>query len=254
MYREGVRPAYAGPMRRLLVVLALLPCLGCAHPRNAEPGSDQGAPAHVAQAELLLSQLRPEDNEYRDSPANVSYAHTRHENAECRTDSSGFVTAVLKHTYRLTDAQVRRDLGNERPLAQHYHAAIEAGPAFKQAKAVQDARAGDIIAIRNPSDHRNNGQVMIMAADPRRRDPTPPIVNGAIQWDLDVIDCAEFPHSDDTRYQPGGYPRTGAGRGTFRVYVDNSGAVVGHAWSDAPEAAFREQAERHLVIGRFSHP
>jgi hypothetical protein len=247
-------------MRRVIMVLAVFLPLGCASTtrvdavsnHTATPVPDSAAtPAHLAQAELLLSQLRPQDTEYRHSPSNVSFANTRHANAECRTDCSGFVTAILKHTYRLTDKDVRRDLGNERPLSEHYHAAIESGPAFEQVKHIQDARPGDIIAIRHPSDHRNNGHVMILAAEPRRREPTPQVFENTVQWDLDVIDCTEFPHSNDTRYQPKTDPRTGAGRGTFRLYTNERGEVVGHAWSDSPQAAFREQAERHLVIGRF---
>lgn len=211
-------------------------------------------PPHLAEAELLLTQLRPEDTNYQHSPSLVSFANTRHRNAECRTDCSGFVAAVLKHTYRLSDGQVRETMGNVRPLSQHFHAAVEAGPGFMQAKHIQDVRAGDIVAIRNPSDNRNAGHVMIVAAPVRRHEPSAPVVAGSQQWDLDVIDCTDNAHSNDTRSVPGGQARTGAGRGTFRVYTDGQGTVIGHTWSDSPRSVFREQAERHLVIGRFIPP
>jgi hypothetical protein len=235
--------------RLFATLLALVLLTACtAHPTRS---TDPDKPPHLAQAELFLTQLRPQDTSHQHSPSLVSFAHTRHDNAECRTDCSGFVEAILRHTYRLTDLQVRETMGNERPLAQHFHAAIEAGPAFTQIKHIQDANPGDIIAIRNPSYNRNAGHVMILAAQPRRRDPTPPLIDNTRQWDLDVIDCTDAPHSNDSRSKPNDESATGAGRGTFRIYTDKDGLIVGHTWSDSHASAYRTQDDRHLVIGRW---
>ncbi len=235
---------------RLSILLFLFVSLAsCAH--TGTKSLDPDVPPHLADAQLLLTQLRPEDNVYQPSPSNVSFANTRHDNAECRTDASGFVTAILQHTYRLSDHQLRVRLGNERPLAHHLVTAIEAGPSFTNILHIQDAKPGDIIAIYYASYNRNAGHAMILAAPPRPRTPTPLLIKNYEQWDLDVIDMAESPHSNDTRFQPGEDPHPGAGRGTFRLYTDHEGLVTGYAWDDSPNSGFYPQVERHLVIGRY---
>ena len=174
--------------------------------------------------------------------------------AACRTDCSGFINALLKHTYQLTDEQLSAMLQARRPLAKHYYAAIAAGHGFQAIASLQQAQAGDIIAVRYIKSEKgeNTGHVMLMSGTPRQRPASEPVVAGTVQWEVPVIDESESGHGlHDTRHLAEGGFRDGLGAGVLRIYTDAAGKIVGHSWSVTRKSKFRSQKDRPLVIGRL---
>ena len=150
----------------------------------------------------------------------------------------------------------------KRPLAKTYHDAIVHEHGFEKIAHVADALPGDILAIAYPPGGENTGHVMLVAAKPRARKPTPPEIENTEQWEITVIDVSRSGHGpDDTRIRglksgdtanadSGKKSREGLGRGTFRIYTDAAGDVAGYSWSTSKGSKFVEQSFHHLVIGR----
>jgi len=240
-------------MQRLsiLAVALLAAALGCATPDAPAPAR----PPHLALAESLVAALRPEDTAYQHEPTVVVWpSDPGHDRAECRADCSGFVSAVLRRAYDLSESDLAAVVGAERPRAKTFHDAIVAGRGFRVV-ALDDARPGDVLAIRFPAGSEDTGHVMFLASAPRRRAATAPVVEGTTQWELDVLDSTGSPHgTSDSRHAKSGRPRTGAGRGTIRVYVDKAGAFCGYTWSTSAKSPFRRQETRDAALGRFEPP
>src|SRR5262249_15764607 len=127
------------------------------------------------------------------------------DHAECRTDCSGLLDAVLKRAYHLNSAQLGEWLAAKRPLATHYHAAIAAEHGFERIKTLGDVRPGEGRGVKYPPGAKggNTGHVMIVAGTPHERKPTAPIVDRTQQWEVPVIDESESGHgTTDTRHRP----------------------------------------------------
>jgi len=236
------------------VAAALAGCSSTVTPPEHSPARP-AAPPHFALVDSLLRDLRPQDTNYQHKPTLVAWAgDPDHERAECRADCSGLVTAVLARAYSLSDADVADLFGAKRPRARNFHDAIAAARAFRRV-AFADALPGDVLAISFPAGSEDTGHVMFVASPPRARDATPPIVPGTTQWELDVVDSTGSPHGpSDPRYSKTGRPRTGAGRGTIRIYTQASGAIAGYAWSTGAKSEFRAQETRDAALGRFVPP
>ena len=84
--------------------------------------------------------------------------------------------------------------------------------------------------------------------------PTPPFVDGTMQWSVPVIDSSESGHGPtDTRHKrgAGGRDHDGLGRGVFRLYADARGGVGGFCVEHAKVSRFVAPDDEHLVLGRL---
>jgi hypothetical protein len=139
-----------------------------------------------------------------------------------------------------------------RPTAADYHDAIAKRHGFQRIERLRDAHPGDILAVKYPAGSANTGHIMLVAAPPRRLKPSPPLVDGAEQWEVAVIDCSHSGHgTTDTRHLAGGKSRAGLGQGTLRVYTAPSGAVAGYTWSTYSKSEYNDQKAHHMEIGRL---
>ena len=209
-------------------------------------------------ATRLVDEMKPDQTSYtHDAPVVQWEGVDGAKTAECRTDCSGLLDALLKRSYGYTDDTFKDWLGRKRPLAKTYHDAIVDGKRFMRIELVQDMKPGDVIAIKYKPDVPANkggdtGHIMIVVDKPEARKATEPLEDGTEQWAVTVIDESMSYHGkSDTRYLASGKDGHGAGRGVFRLYSDKEGHVMGHAWSLLRVSDYHDQDDRHLVIGRL---
>jgi len=216
--------------------------------------AQQPASPQVREAVRLVHNVSASTSDYQHAVGPVVWPGDESgKHAACHTDCSGFINALLKHTYQLTDEQLSAMLQAHRPLAKHYYAAITAGHGFQAITSLQQVQPGDIIAVCYLKSEKgeNTGHVMLLAGTPRQRPASEPVVAGTLQWEVPVIDESESGHGlHDTRHLAEGGFRDGLGAGILRIYTDASGKIVGHSWSETRKSKFRSQLDRPLVIGR----
>lgn len=231
--------------RRLTVVAVLLAAAsGFGRPEMAEP-------KHLRDARILLQSLTPDGTSYRHKNGEVRWPGTNGA-AVCHTDCSGFLDALLKHSYGYDRKRFETWMGSGHPTAARYHDAIAGEGGFQRIAHLADARPGDILAIKYPPGSSNTGHVMLVAGSPRKMRPSPPLADGTDQWEVPIIDCSHSGHgASDNRHLANGKSREGLGRGVLRIYSTPSGAVAGHTWSTSAKSEYIDQGTRHLEIGRL---
>ncbi|MGK4002601.1 hypothetical protein WMF31_08255 [Sorangium sp. So ce1036] len=209
--------------------------------------------AHLTWAERLVDNIAPEDNEYGSRPfitwAGVAGARRYANRTQCAT----FLTALLKRSYGWSADTFEDWLDSASPNAATYHDAILAEDGFERIESPEDARAGDILALRYPESASSSGHVAILRRAPKRRFPMPPYVVGTTQYEVFVVDSTNYHHgTSDSRRRSGGRWSTGAGFGSMRIYVDRSDTVVGHTWSMAATTVYHPTTHRQVAIGRLA--
>ncbi len=208
---------------------------------------------HVQAALDLLKTVRPDNTTYQHQGGEVHWqGDAGIAAAECKTDCSGFIDALIKRSYGLTDAQLKDWLKSKRPLAKHYHAAISAQQGFQNIVALKNALPGDLLAIQYPPGGKNTGHMMLVIDAPKKRVATAPLVEQTDQWEIGVIDVSESGHgTTDTRHHADKTSSPGLGRGVLRVYTNAAGGVAGYTWSTLKASNFQQQAAHDMVIGRI---
>ncbi len=253
MKRNLRQPAFNAPVFKALLLALAVSLLAIGPSRRVV--AEQPAPPQVREAVRLVRGVSASTSEYQHAIGPVVWpGEESGKRAACRTDCSGFINALLKHTYQFSDEQLSAMLQARRPLAKHYYAAIAAAHGFQAIASLQQAQAGDIIAVRytNSKKGENTGHVMLMSGTPRQRPASEPVVAGTLQWEVPVIDESESGHGlHDTRHLSEGGFRDGLGAGVLRIYTDAAGKIVGHSWSVTRKSKFRSQSDRPLVIGRL---
>ena len=234
-------------MKLIYLLMLLLPFQ---LPESASPQTD---PPLLVWAKRLLADVRPESTRYQHTPSVVHLKGTNGagDTVVC-TDCSGFLNALLPLAYGCNDATLRRWLGSKRPLARHYYEAIVQEHGFTHIKYIADVKPGDILAIRyfQANTGSDTGHTMLVADLPKRHDPaTPPAIGALRQWEVGIMDVTGKGHGKEDTRMVGAFAG-GLGRGTFRIYSDDAGAIRGYAWSLSQTAAYFAPKERHLVIGR----
>lgn len=208
-------------------------------------------PAHLASARQLLQAMWPEQTNYQHNQGTVIWPGDAGGSPECRTDCSGFIDALLKHTYGLKSADLRQWFGKARPLAKDYYAAIAVEKGFRRVPVITQVRPGDILAVQYPAGSANTGHVMLVAGTPKARAATAPLVGGTRQWEVTIIDESESGHgTTDTRHKPDKSMRDGLGRGVLRIYTDAEGRIAGYAWSTLKASKFEGVRTHLFAIGR----
>lgn len=214
------------------------------------------ADTHVASAERLVDQLDLANTNYEHGQGSVTWSGT----VASHTDCSGFIDHLLMHDDGLAADDFKRWFGSKRPTAERYHDAVVEGRGFTRLGSVTELRPGDLIAIKYLTRHDNTGHIMLVIEAPQRMNPTPPYIDGTLQWSVAVIDSSESGHGNtDTRHKrgDGGHDHDGLGRGVFRLYANAQGQVTGFAWSTLKASKFVAPEDEHLVLGRLTpgfHP
>jgi hypothetical protein len=232
-----------GHMPVLVRFIALIVTLGygCTHaPRAPDPTT----PEHLRQARSLLDHLELQNTSYRHGSPRVGFEGE----VESHTDCSGFIQSLLERSYGYTDEDLSRWLGSPRPLARHFHDAIEARRGFTPLEQISEIEPGDLIAIRYSVKKRGNSGHVLLASGKASALPEP----GA--WSLPVIDSSHSGHGPtDTRHARGknGKDHDGLGEGILRIYADPAGKVRGYSWSTNANSRFKPPEAEHLVMGRL---
>jgi hypothetical protein len=236
--------------RRFLVVFTVVAGLASVFPAARLFAAE---PAHLASARQLLQALWPEQTNYQHNQGTVIWPGDAGSSPECRTDCSGFIDALLKHTYGLKSADLRKWFGKGRPLAKDYYAAIAEEKGFRRVPVISQLRPGDILAVQYPVGSSNTGHVMLVAGTPKARAASAPLVAGTWQWEVNIIDESESGHgATDTRHKPDKTMRDGLGRGVLRIYTDAEGRIAGYAWSTLKVSKFESVRTHPFVIGRLA--
>ncbi len=210
-------------------------------------------PSHLVWAENLIKNITPANNVYGTNPSYVYWANVNGARTyENRTQCSPFVTHILKQAYSWTDNDFKTWFGSTNPSAAKYHDAIAAQNGFSLIQNINDIRSGDIIAVKYLNG-TTTGHVMIAKTRPVLYASTSPMVDGALQYTLKIMDSSKSGHGLlDTRLMTDGTWDTGAGIGTLRLYADKKGNLLGYTWSIAKNSVFYGQdSEHHLVVGRL---
>lgn len=207
-------------------------------------------PKHLTDAIALLKKLELKDTSYEHGGGKVNFAGT----VQAHTDCSGFIDALLQHSYGYDEAQFKAWFGSKRPTAARYHDQIVKQNGFILIPSVKDARPGDLLAVKYFKRKDNTGHVMLVSGLPRKMEPKKPLVEGTEQWEVKVIDSSMSGHgTTDTRHAKGkdGKDHEGLGEGVLRIYADKQGTVAGFAWSTLNASKFLEPKDEELVIGRL---
>jgi hypothetical protein len=221
-------------------------------------------PLLLQEAVELLDAVKPPDTSYQHKGGVVRWPDKAEDRAaECHTDCSGLIDALFKRAYGLNSEQFTTWMKVKRPLARNYHDAIVQQRGFQRIGNVADAMPGDLLAIAYPPGEENTGHVMLVADKPRLREPTVPRIEETQQWEVTVIDVSRSGHGpNDTRIRGDKNSdeaasegskkssREGLGKGTFRIYTKDGGAIAGYCWSTTKASTFVEQSHHHLIIGR----
>ena len=207
-------------------------------------------PRHLTDASNLVRHLELKHTSYVHGKAEVQWAGV----CSSHTDCSGFLDALLMHSYGYDGDQFKKWFDSHQPSARRYHDAIVNQHGFTEIKGLSHVRAGDILAVKYLKRKDNTGHVMLVADTPRRMQPRNPVVEGAGQWEVAVIDSSQTGHgTSDTRHHkgPGGKDHPGLGEGVLRIYTDREEKVVGFTWSTFDRSEFKRPDDEHLVIGRL---
>ncbi len=213
-------------------------------------GQDQRPVKHLADAVDLLKHLDLRNTSYEHGAGKIGWTEPR----ECHTDCSGFVDALLIHSYAYERPAFEKWFGSRRPSAARYYDAIAAQRGFQAIARVSDIQPGDLLAVKYLTRKDNTGHVMLVAEAPRQMRPRKPLVGQSQQWSVTVLDCSQSGHGPaDTRHGKGkdGKDHDGLGQGTLRLYADLQGTFVGFTWSTLESSEFKDPNAEPLVIGRL---
>jgi hypothetical protein len=204
----------------------------------------------LTDARDLVQHLELKHTNYEHGKADVIWTGVRASHADC----SGFLDALLMHSYGYGSDEFKTWFNSHRPSARRYHDAIVEEHGFTEVKELSHVRPGDILAVKYLKRKDNTGHVMLVAETPRRMQPKKPLVDGAGQWEVAIIDSSETGHGpSDTRHHKGlgGKDHQGLGEGVLRIYTDRQDKVLGFAWSTLERSEFKGADDEHLVIGRL---
>jgi hypothetical protein len=235
---------------RVRIVKRLLAPMLVAGLLSSTAFSADAPPKHLTAATDLVAHLSLQNTTYRGGEPDVVWRGECRSNADC----SGFIDALLMHSYGYSRDDFKRWFDSHRPTARRYHDAIVKQQGFRHIEHLADVRPGDFLVAKYLKRTDNTGHIMLVASQPRRIAATPPVLTGTEQWEVTVIDSSRSGHGPtDTRHHlgPNGKDHEGLGRGIVRIYGSEQGKVAGFSWSAARGSKFIAPADEHLVIGRL---
>lgn len=226
---------------------------------GGEVASSESIPRHLALARELVATVRPENNKYSyTGPHGVRwkgdlFATENSVNTMC----TGLVSAVLERAKSPTTSEIKSKSNWKGYLrVTNYFEAVTNGYGLEKIDSLKNASPGDLFVFLckdtcSSSEGPALGHVAIIDVKPVQKSPTPPLIEGTLQWVMTVIDSSDVPHSfDDTRLRPQNQSKvTGVGRGTYRIYTDMTGVPLGY--TNGPRGPkFLSIDARPIAIGR----
>jgi len=224
---------------------------------SAQTPEKSPEPRHLEQARNLVENLKgASENAYGGGKRHIEWEAGH---AAARTVCSSFETLLLEHTYGWTNADFKEWMHSTNPEAEAYHDAIVERHGFERILHIDKLHPGDILAVKYTDHHvskngvEDTGHVMLVAEEPRPAPDKKPRVSGLRQYTVDIIDSSASGHgSKDTRARPEGGFTGGIGQGTLRLYVNESGRIVGYAWSTSEKSEYFTAPDRDIVAGRLT--
>ena len=214
-------------------------------------------PRHLADVRILQENTLPQDNSYRHKDRIVRWKeYNGATKYECHTDCSGLIDALLRHSYGVGEAALHSWLGGKhRPLAKNYYNAFVEQRGFQRIGQIGAILPGDFIAMEylpwaGDKGH-DTGHILVVNAPPREIAQSP--TKNIRRFAVDVIDCSGGHGKDDTRYYNGKL-HSGIGKGTFSLFTDAQGFILGYSWSPARFSEFYGPDKRPLAVGRLIKP
>jgi hypothetical protein len=207
---------------------------------------------HLGTARRLVQDLQHNAlvNEYGSRP---TYLRWDHPTREARTVCATFIARLFEHTYGWKESDIRQWLGASGADASEWQKAIVSENGFRRLRKIGDVHPGDLMAIKYNDGSKDTGHIMVVDQEPEHIEAATPIEQGTEQYGVVVIDSSATGHGPtDTRHRPDGSFTGGIGRGTFRLYTDLDGRIVGYAWSETPKSEFYQSPTRDLVVGRLT--
>jgi len=220
--------------------------------RASEPA---GEPKHLHEAFTIVKGLKLEDTDYNHGEPDVQWKGGNGAGKYVsHTDCSGFIDALLMHTYDYSRDDLRKWFGKKRPTADTYHDVILEQKGFTFIHDFKDTRPGDLLAVKYLTKKGDTGHVMLVAGAPHKITPKKPFVDDTEQWEVAVIDSSKSGHGPtDTRHKNGddGKDHKGLGEGVLRIYTHRDGTIAGFSWSSLSVSPFLDPHDEHLVVGRL---
>jgi hypothetical protein len=211
------------------IVLAFL--VGVAGSAVAQ--ASEAIPRHLALARELLDNVKHEDNRYVLGQRQVAFpGDLLSSGYRMHADCSGFLLAIFERAGYRTQSQMQfLPVGKSRfrHASEDFVYSIENEKGYRRVLRVEDIRPGDLIAhALLEREHGTTGHVFLVDGEPRPIPARRPVIEGTRQFELSIIDSnSELAGTDDTRLA---HPeKAGLGRGTIRVYADETGALAGFA-------------------------
>lgn len=238
-------------------MLSALGCAGClfVFTVNTAPAQDQDKAEKTAPLEIarqLVRDLQQDAliNTYGSNPTFIRWGKPTR---EARTVCATFVTRVFERAYGWKKEDIQSWLGANGADASDWYTVIVHENGFRHLRSIHDLRPGDVLAIKYNDDSKDTGHIMIVDIEPQRITSTPPLEPGTEQYGVEVINSSASGHGPaDSRHKPDGGFTGGIGKGTFRLYANREGRIVGYAWSDTKKSKFYHSPERELVAGRLT--
>lgn len=153
-------------------------------------------PKHLELARELVATVKPENNKYvLRGPDGVRwkgdlFTSENTVNAHC----TGFVGAVLERAKSQTVKEVESKTYWKKYLrVDNYYEAVTKGYGFTQIAKLGDAKPGDVFLFRcndqcgNSQTNDVQGHITIIDVTPTQKKPTPPIIDGTLQWVVTII-------------------------------------------------------------------
>ena len=165
-------------------------------------------PKHLTAAIDLVDRLDLHNTSYRHKDPQVTWQGTCQSHADC----SGFLDALLTHSYGYDSDDFKRWFDSHRPSARRYHDAIAAQRGFREIRQLAEVQPGDILAIEvspQAREHRPR-DAGGRATAPHRA--LPPVATDTEQWAVPVIDSSHSGHGPtDSRHHRGATTRITTG-------------------------------------------
>lgn len=238
----------AGLIAALLIVLTM--------GLSSSPSVDEWLPRHLENARILQQNTLPQNTSYRHQDRIVTWKGEKGAVIyQCHTDCSGLIDSLLNYSYGIGSEELRRWLGGRsRPLARNYYDAFVEKNGFEHIQNVSQVLPGDFIAMKYLAGFgdvgHDTGHIMVVDAVPRMAESNQEHGTTVKRWGVQVIDCSHGHGRDDTRYHNGKF-WPGIGRGTFSLFTNEQGSILGYSWSPSKDSEFYGPDKRPLAVGRL---
>jgi hypothetical protein len=217
----------------------------------------QEIPRHLTEARILQENILPQNNSYRHHDRIVEWkGYNGATKYECHTDCSGLIDSLLKRSYGINETTLHSWLGGRlRPLARNYYSAFIEQRGFTRLDQVTAILPGDFIAMKflpGAGDQAHDtGHILVVNALPKEIIQYPENTSMVRRWAVEIIDCSHGHGKEDSRYWNGQY-HPGIGKGTFSLFTNRQGVIIGYSWSPAKHSKFYGSDKRPLAVGRLA--